>query len=69
MAELVSPSSELEPKSHQTLDVLSEAAQTRFSWLVALMEMSRLVIVGLLAWKAAASSLTQSSRFADCHPA
>jgi hypothetical protein len=49
--------------------VLSEAVPKRFSRLVALMEIKDLVIVGLLAWKAGASSLTQSSHFVDCHPA
>jgi hypothetical protein len=51
---------------HRALDVLSEAAQTRFSWLVVLMETTRL---GLLTWKAGVSSSMQSSHFADCHPA
>jgi hypothetical protein len=53
----------------RTLGVLSEAVQKRFSRLVALMEIKDLVIVGLLAWEAGASSLTQSSHFVDCHPA
>jgi hypothetical protein len=67
--ELASLSSVWEPKLRRALDVLSEAAQTRFSGLVALMEIANLVIEGLPSWRAGASSLMQSSHFADCHPA
>jgi hypothetical protein len=49
--------------------VLLEAAQTRFSGLVVLMEIAGLVTEGLPSWKAGASSLMQSSHFAECHPA
>jgi hypothetical protein len=67
--ELVSLSSAWGAKRRRALNVPSEAAQTRFSGLVALMEIANLVIEGLPSLKAGALWLMQSSHFADCRPA